>query len=230
MQSKIGKYIVNYFNEEEFHIIKREIFSHNSYYFDTKNPSPYIIDVGSYIGISVLYFKNIYPNSKIVCFEPNPLAIDLLKENILENDIQNIDIHESGIWIEDGKKDLYIDDSGLERFSVGSFNKNCWNGSVPSQKITIKTEKLTKYIDGTVDLLKLDVEGSEQRILKGIQKYFKNIKNIILEYHPTKDQDIKKIIEILQKHYNIEIYEDGKLLKRNIPSNRLLTIKATYKH
>jgi len=230
MQSKIGKYIVNYFNEEEFHIIKREIFSHNSYYFETTNPAPYIIDVGSYIGISVLYFKNMYPNSEIVCFEPNPLAIDLLKENILVNDITNVDIHQSGIWIEDGIKKMYIDNSDLERFSVGSFNRNCWNGTVPSQEIEVKTEKLTKYIDRTVDLLKLDVEGSEQRILKGIQKYFKNIENIILEYHPTKDQDIKKIIEILQKHYDIEIYEDGKFLKRNIPSDRLITIKATYKH
>ncbi|MDD3474874.1 MAG: FkbM family methyltransferase [Candidatus Dojkabacteria bacterium] len=230
MQSKIGKYIVNYFNEEEFHSIRREIFTNNSYYFESDNPTPYIIDIGTYIGISVLYFKDLYPNSKILCFEPNPMAIDLLKENILINNIQNVDIHDSAILIKDGIKDLYIDNTNLDRFSIGSFNKNCWNGSISTQKITVNTENLTKYIKTSVDLLKMDVEGSEQEILGSIKKDFGNIKNIIFEYHPTKNQNLNKILNLLSSNYDIEIYDNGRLLKRNIPTNKLLTIKAIYKH
>jgi FkbM family methyltransferase len=230
MQSKIGKYIINYFNEEEFHSIKREIFTNDAYYFETDNPTPYIVDVGTYVGISLLYFKNLYPNSKIVCFEPNPIAYDLLEENILINDLKNVDIHNTAIWTQNGLKNLYLDKSNLERFSVGSFNKDCWNGSVPSQKIEVKTEILSKYINKPVDLLKLDVEGSEQRILSNIQEDFKNIKNIIFEYHPTKEQNIDKIVNLLSKSYNIKIYDDGKLLERNFAKDKLLTVKATYKH
>jgi FkbM family methyltransferase len=230
MQSKIGKYTINYFNEEEFHSIKREIFTNDSYYFETDNPTPDIIDVGSYVGISVLYFKTLYPNSNITCFEPNPIAFDLLKENMLINNLENINLHKSAIWVKNGIKDLYIDKTDLERFSVGSFRKNCWNESVPTQKIEVKTEILDKYMDKPVDLLKLDVEGSEQTILNSIKEYFKNIKHIILEYHPTKDQSINKILNMLSKSYDIQIYDDGKLLKRGFPRDRLLTIKAIYKH
>ena len=149
---------------------------------------------------------------------------------MLINNLENINLHKSAIWVKNGIKDLYIDKTDLERFSVGSFKKDCWNESVPTQKIEVKTEILDKYIDKPVDLLKLDVEGSEQTILNSIKEYFKNIKHIILEYHPTKDQSINKILNMLSKSYDIQIYDDGKLLKRGFPRDRLLTIKAIYKH
>jgi hypothetical protein len=78
-------------------------------------------------------------------------------------------------------------------------------------------------------MLKLDVEGSEQVILNSIKDHFSNIKNIILEYHPTPNQDLDKILDILNNKYNLEIYYEGKLLKRNIPKDKLLTIKAICK-
>jgi len=229
MQSRISKYTVNYFNEEEFHYLKREIFTNDCYYFDTEMKEPLIIDVGAYIGLSVLYFKKLYPNSKIVAFEPNPLAFETLKENLFLNNIKNVELHQAGILNKDGQKVLYIDNTELERYSVASFNKDAWNSEVVSKKVKVKIEKLSKYLNKDIDMLKLDVEGSEQVILNSIKGHFNNIKNIIFEFHPTPNQDLDKIIDLLSNKYHLEIYYEGKLLKRNIPKDKLLTIKAICK-
>ena len=229
MQSKISKYSVNYFNEEEFHSLKREIFTNDCYYFQSNTPKPMIIDVGSYIGLSILYFKKLYPDSRIIAFEPNPIAFNMLKENLFINNINDVELHNTAIMDKMSEKDLYIDDTDMDRFSVASFSKNAWNKKVVSRKIKVKTEKLDKYLKSEVDMLKLDVEGSEQAVLGSIKKYFNSIKNIVLEYHPIENQNLDKVIDLLHKQYNLEILYEGKTLKRNIPKNKLLTIKATYK-
>jgi FkbM family methyltransferase len=43
---------------------------------------PVIIDCGGNIGLSVLYFKYLFPNSVITVFEPSPPVFEILKENI----------------------------------------------------------------------------------------------------------------------------------------------------
>lgn len=227
MQSKISKYTVSYFNEEEFHSLKREIFTNDSYFFESSNPKPLIIDVGAYVGVSVLYFKHIYPNCRIVAFEPNPLAYEKLEENIFINELDDVETHESAIWIKDGKNEMFIDNTGQDRYSVASFEKDAWNREVVSKKLRVNTEMLNKYLKEEVNCLKLDVEGSEQAILKSIKSHFSNIKNIILEYHPTENQSIEKIVDMLKKDYEIEILHEGKSIEKKIPKDKLLTVKAT---
>lgn len=230
MQGKISKYRVSYFNKQEFHVLKKEIFTNDCYYFESKNSKPTIIDVGSYIGLSILYFKTIYPNCKIIAFEPIPESFKKLEENIYNNDIQNVELHNSAIWDVEGKKEIYLDTTGMERFSVASFVKDAWNREVPTAGIEVKTEMLCKYLNKDVDLLKLDVEGSEEKILKSITAYFKNIRNIIVEYHPTESQNIDKTLNILRKNYDVEVLYEAKAIKKKIPKDKLLTIKATYKY
>jgi hypothetical protein len=69
-------------NIKEYHILKREIFSEHRYHFETDNPRPFIIDIGSYIGLSTLYFKRLFPHSTILAFEPHPEAFQLLTHNL----------------------------------------------------------------------------------------------------------------------------------------------------
>ena len=55
-----------------------------------KNPNKIYLDIGAWIGPTVLYnaqkFKNIY------CFEPDPVAYENLKNNITINNYNNINI------------------------------------------------------------------------------------------------------------------------------------------
>ena len=227
METKLGKYSITFSNEEEYHLIKNDVFTNNSYYFDTDSTAPYIIDVGAHVGISILYFKKFYPDCKILAFEPNPINFEMLEENIFRNDIENVELINSAIWVEEGKKKLHIDSSDLDRYSVSSFHPKGWNESLDTKDVLVKTERLGKYLNQPVGLLKIDIEGSEQKVLKDIKKQLCNVKNIIIEFHPSENQDIKKILEILTTQgFTNEIYLDGKLLKKVI-NDRLVIIRAT---
>src|SRR3989344_6241937 len=46
-----------------------EIFIQKQYYFDSRNRRPLIVDCGSNIGLSVVFFKILYPEAKIIAFE-----------------------------------------------------------------------------------------------------------------------------------------------------------------
>jgi len=226
--TKLNKYSVWYLNQKEYHSIKREIWSNNCYLFNTKSPKPVIIDIGSHIGLSILYFKKIYPNSSIIAFEPNPYLFDILKQNVEENNLLDIELHSIAISNSKGSKPLYITNSN-DWYSNSSLIKGGWTGKEIGNCITVTTNTLDEYLKGrSVDLLKIDSEGLELEILKSIKEYFDNIQNIIIEYHPIKDKPINRYIEILSPKYDISLFRDGKEIK-TIDNSKLCIIRAIYR-
>ena len=72
-----------------------KIWGNEEYYFETSNPSPYILDLGSNIGISITYFKSLHPNARIIAFEPNPTLTPFHKKMITDRGWRDtITIHE----------------------------------------------------------------------------------------------------------------------------------------
>src|SRR2546423_3692928 len=61
------------------------LFSHHEllvneiYKFDAERPDPLIIDCGANIGLSVIYFKYLYPRATIVAFEPDQKIFRVLE-------------------------------------------------------------------------------------------------------------------------------------------------------
>ena len=51
----------------------REIFVGGIYMFECNTDRPIIVDCGSDIGMSILFFKRLYPKARIIGFEPDPL-------------------------------------------------------------------------------------------------------------------------------------------------------------
>lgn len=225
--TNIGKYKINYNNSKEFHILKSEIFGNNCYNIELDNNQPYILDIGAHIGLSIIYFKNIYPESKILAFEPNPYTRELLKENIFINNLKDITILPYAIDSSERQRPFYIDTSENQWQSTAGFFENSWNGQyLNNTAIQVETKKLSIYLDRSVDLLKLDIEGLEEKVLKESKGLLKNVKNIVLEYHPIKKQNFRKIIYLLENSgYSISIYKDGKEVK-NPNSKDLLIIKG----
>lgn len=191
--SKIHKYDIGYTNKQEFDILKNEIFNQEIYKLDLKIDSPVIFDLGSHIGLSILYFKMNYPNAKIVGFEPNPNIFPLLEENICCNNLQDVDLHNIALGNTDEIRDFHIDNQ-YDAFSTSGFKPNAWNGTQNTISISVKTEKLSRYINNNIDLLKMDIEGAEKEVLMELEKEdkLKYIKNIVIECHNSNVSDILK--------------------------------------
>ena len=76
-----------------FYFSYKEIFLDNIYKFNPASKNPNILDLGSNIGTSIIYFKTTYPNSKIIGVEADPNIYKILKKNVMSrkyNDIKLI--------------------------------------------------------------------------------------------------------------------------------------------
>ncbi|HOF79007.1 MAG TPA: FkbM family methyltransferase [Candidatus Dojkabacteria bacterium] len=211
--AKFEKYLLTYFNKAELNILLDEIFNKKIYDIDLETTTPIIFDVGAHIGLATIFFNQKYPLARITAFEPNPNTFPLLEENTYFNNIHNVTLHNVALGKKSSQRTLFIDSSNNGGFSTASFMKDAWNGTQESLGIEVITEPLSKYINSTIDLVKIDVEGTEQEIIEELDESGKigSIKNIIIEFHPTEKQDIEKIKSILQKNgFTIEIRKDKK--------------------
>ncbi len=156
-----------------------DIFIDNHYWFETSNKNPFIIDAGSNIGLSVLYFKQLYPNAKIMAFEPDPDAFDCLKFNIEQNNITQVELHNKAL--SDSNTIIKL---SYDKDRPGSIRSST-EGSVFESYRDVEAVTLSSYIDHPVDLLKIDIEGAETSVFQDLEKNdkLKYIQNIIMEYH-----------------------------------------------
>ena len=62
----------------------KEIFVDEIYRFSCSAPIPVILDLGANIGLSVLYFKRLFPACRIYAYEPDPYIFEILQRNVTE--------------------------------------------------------------------------------------------------------------------------------------------------
>ena len=109
---------------------------------------------------------------------------------------------------------------------------NMWGDEDNDKRVTVKTVLPSNYITKPVDLLKMDIEGSEQ-----IEPKLSFIKEIILEYHGTKTSinfnNFSVIRNILERNgFKVKSYtKDLKFAFPNFVANlrktsSVFTIKA----
>lgn len=141
-----------------------------------------VVDIGAAIGEFTVLAAQAAKSGKVFAFEPNPESLDILKENINANNINNVVMFNLGMWDKPGQ--LELDLSGNEPLQAQSIETAASrNTHHPVQAISL--EQLTlEYVMECIDLLKLDCEGAEYKILLPAgQETMQRIKRIVMEYH-----------------------------------------------
>lgn len=188
----LGKSL-KYSDNEAFIGMVNEIFLKKNYMFNSDNDAPVIIDCGANIGLSTIFFKQIYPKSKIICFEPDPKIFDMLKYNLEQFNYSDIQLFNTAVWIRDEKLSFQTD--------------NSWGGKIISNEIensiNINAIDLNKFLDQKVDFLKIDIEGAEYEVITNCKDLItKNVKNIFFEWHSftNKDQLLGSLLYFFEKN------------------------------
>lgn len=181
LTESILSYTVEFFHYGELINLFEEIFIEQVYSFKSTATNPFIVDGGSNIGLSILYFKMIYPTGRVIAFEPNPKAYELLTKNIINNHLSSVTVFNVALSDQEGDASLFPGN----QYS-GSLTASLFNSLEQDSTEVIKTKKASSYIHEEVDLLKLDVEGSETEILNDLisSKKIDLIKEMIIEFHP----------------------------------------------
>lgn len=187
-----------------FYSLFVSIFIEDEYSFKPDNKAPLIIDCGSNIGMSVIYFKMNYPDSKIICFEPHAETFRILEENIKANNLKDVGLNNAAVFDREGMISLFSD---ADRFNVTgmSVTKRLMEKGRRLREDEVKSVLLSNYIEAPVDLLKIDVEGAEAAVFDELaaRSMLGLIKEIIAEYHynqkTNQDNKLGRLVNILER-------------------------------
>jgi FkbM family methyltransferase len=169
-----------------------EIFKEEVYAFNTNNKSPYIIDCGSNIGMSIFYYKQKFPDCRILAFEADQKIFGYLEHNISEFGLEGVTLINSAVWIADGF---------IKFYNEGGYSGRILKNGDPETS-TITSVCLSNFLNAKVDFLKMDIEGAESAVLKSIENKLHLIDKLFLEYHShiSEKQDLDSILNILSKN------------------------------
>src|ERR687891_918657 len=81
-----------------------EIFLRRQYAFESSRERPLIVDVGSNIGLAILFFKRLFPGATVLGFEPDPDTFELLTRNLEANRLEGVRIRNEALY--DGREEL----------------------------------------------------------------------------------------------------------------------------
>ena len=152
------------------------------------------IDIGANIGYFSLLLSQKANNGVVVAIEPIQANIEIIEKMIKKNDIKNISLEASAIDSDDGFREFAVmEDSAYSGF-VATGRKDL------KENITVKTISpdsfVSKYSLSRIDLIKIDVEGSEMAI-------FKSFKDLIVKMKPK--FILSECNEANMKNYNFNV-------------------------
>jgi FkbM family methyltransferase len=187
----------------------REFFVYNRYKDFNLEGCENVIDAGASVGLFTQYMLN-KGVKQVASIECDDRSIVALFSNFIGNPkVKIIGMALSDI---DGEKELYWkEDNPL----VNSLDINCSEFSTqdnPNSK-TVKTTTLETLISnlnwGKIDLLKIDIEGSEWDVINNTPDgVFQSIDKILLEYHWPKGR-LQSVISRLQSLGFKHMFESG---------------------
>jgi len=152
------------------------------------------IDLGSNIGYITLLLSDLCGKNGIVyAIEPEPENFNILQYNIEINKLKNVEAYNIAISESNTISDFFI---GKSSNLSGLFS----NRNTTLKKVKVKTETLTNFLKEKKypNFIKMDTEGAEVEIFKGMYDYFINNNKgkclIVLEMHPmfySKERDLE---------------------------------------
>ena len=156
----------------------KEYFIDGRMNFESEIVSPVIYDCGANVGVSVMFYKKLFPLAIIKAFEPDPKVFKCLQQNMQQNKISDITLIDKAVW---------INNDGVEFGSEGADG-----GSVffAGNKVFLPTVRLRDMLvsETRIDLLKMDIEGAEVEVLNDCKDQLNKIKYLFVEYHSWKNQ------------------------------------------
>ncbi len=170
----------------------KEYFGDNRMDFKSNRKDPLIIDCGANVGISIIRYRQLFPDSKIIAFEPDEKVFNCLSRNISNNNISKVELFQKAIW-----KDHNGVNFGSEGADGGSVFYSENKKVVESLRLK---DLLSSYSE--IDLLKIDIEGAEVEVLLDCDKELKRVKNLFVEYHSfsSESQRLDELLHALKQN------------------------------
>ena len=169
-----------------------DIFVWECYDFPCDHPSPTIIDGGANVGAATIWWLARWPKARVVAFEPDPHVFEALAWNI--RFLGSVELHKCAL---SGGDSSVFWSEGTDAGRLGSAEEEA------DRVIRVPTIALSEVLDrlGSVDLLKLDIEGAETEVLEEAEEGLRRVGRIFVEYHSLegRQQRLDSLLLLLQR-------------------------------
>lgn len=164
------------------------------------------IDIGAHYGVYSLIASKESLKGKVYSFEPVLENYTILKKNIELNNISNIEAYNFAVSDDERENDFYIANAS----DSSGFYKHPLTDTVEIRKVnSIKIDNLNL---GKVDVIKIDTEGHELQVLKGLKNTIKSNSDIklIVEFNPkvlkVANTKPEEIIDMIINEFEMDIF------------------------
>jgi FkbM family methyltransferase len=153
-------------------------------FMQSLKPGMTVVDIGANYGYyTLLAAASAGPSGRVIAFEPEPKNLDILTRNVQLNSMEGrVKIFPCAVADAHGKAELYMSPWNSGMHSIYPTKQD----RAPLSHITVETVALDDVIDGPIDFIKIDAEGSEPPIFKGMQKVLSRSPavKILMEFNP----------------------------------------------
>jgi FkbM family methyltransferase len=168
------------------------------------------LDIGACDGnYSILMAKLTHDEGRILAFEPDPENCRLLEDNVKVNKFKSIEVHQYALSDKEGTATFYPG-GGLGSLVSRSLSA----GQFQCEPITVRLRKLDDVLDELnirhVDIIELDVEGSEIQVLKGAEHTLRNnCVHLLMDVDVGSNEERIELYRLLDS-FGYEMYRIGK--------------------
>jgi len=179
---------IHYCDARSFLSTHAEIFGRRIYAFEPSTKAPCIVDAGANLGLASIFLKRRFPQASITAIEADPEIYRMLCQNFEACGFGDIETHHAAIWDSDGEVAFASEQSDAGHVS------DTGGARIPARR-------LARFIAGrSIDLLKIDIEGAETRVLQDAAHDLGGVKRIFVEYHSRTDapQSLGQVLDLLR--------------------------------
>lgn len=198
--SNVSKDIAS--GEHEARNVYKEVFEEGCYDNpELSDAAPFIVDAGAHVGMFSLYMKRKYPSSKIAAFEPAPETFNALHRNLEMHNISGVVTYPFGLGTEAVTATLTYypivhanttftpkEKEPMKKMLVRILGQDFTDDVFSKIEIPVPVNRLSHFLDyyhsdiSKIDLLKIDVEGTELEVMGGLDdKHWEMVRNIVAE-------------------------------------------------
>jgi FkbM family methyltransferase len=141
-------------------------------------------DIGANIGLHTLFLKDKFPDLEIVAFDPSPFSWKYLDLTLRYNQIQGVTLNKIALGDCEGTVNLYT----WGESSAGDSLRNTERQTdLPFELVPVRMTSLDAFPEsGSLTVIKMDCEGAEINILKGMGNVLERDKPLIItEFNNT---------------------------------------------
>ncbi|WP_326690284.1 MULTISPECIES: FkbM family methyltransferase [unclassified Streptomyces] len=189
----LGRWELEYRDPRAFATTVELLFRDGVYDVDGLARPAVVLDGGSWLGLSVLRFRSLFPDALIRAFEPDPELFEVLTRNLERNGVGNVELHNVALADQEGE---------LEFLATGNDAGSLRVRSPRGRLTTVPARVPSAYVTAPLSLLKLNVEGSEWDVIDELGDRLGLVDQLLIEYHGFGDlpQTLHRILGRLHEH------------------------------